>query len=200
MMNETEITALLERTANQLHVDPPPTAHLLAGLRRSRRKRTVWRLALASAAAIIAVSGANAASLALRGTHDAVPAAPSVGTSAPAPVRTDLAGAWTVTAIVTHEPNLTALPASIRGKAELAFAHGELSWSDGCNSGGGRYKQSATNGQDLTITGLYSTQAWCHDEIPLIQRLTDVRHISGSVNTRHLYASSDQVIIELQRR
>jgi heat shock protein HslJ len=200
MMNETEITAMLERTAHQFHVDPPPTAELMAGLRRSRRKRAIWRFALTSAAAIVALSGVTAASLALRGTNDAVPSAPAVGSSAPAPGSTDLDGTWTVTAISTNDQNLAALPASVRGKAELTFDDGDMFGTDGCNSIAGPYKQSGINGQDLATGDLFSTLKACPDEIPLIQRLVDVRHVSGSGNTRYLQASSDQVIIELQRR
>jgi heat shock protein HslJ len=201
MMNETDITAMLERTAHQFHVDPPPTAELMAGLRRSRRNRAIWRFALASVAAIVALSGATAASLALRGTNDAVTSAPAVGSSAPAPGNTDLDGVWTVTAIFTNDQNLAALPTSVRGKAELTFDNGDVFGTNGCNSIAGRYKQSGINGQDLSFTReMFSTAVACRDEIPLVERLADVRHVRGSGNTRYLQASSDQVIIELQRR
>ena len=79
----------------------------------------------------------------------------------------------------------------------MTFTKGEMSGDSGCNSVFGTYEQ---DGDDLTFPPrqLGSTLVGC-DEPPLVRRLLDVRHLSGSGDVRYLHAGNWMIIVELRR-
>lgn len=63
------------------------------------------------------------------------------------------------------------------------------------------YEQGGTQHQDLQLPGdkLGTTLVACQDEPPLMSRVIDVRHVSGSADTRFLHAENWMIIAELRR-
>lgn len=90
---------------------------------------------------------------------------------------------------------------SARGKVRLTFADGGVTGTTGCNSVFGTYEQSGDKGQDLRFPrkGLGSTLVGCSDEAPLVSRLLQVRHVSGSAGIRTLLAANWLIIVQLRR-
>jgi heat shock protein HslJ len=210
-MTEKNLSDLLERAADQTHVGPPPLADMLARGRHVRRRRTVL-LTAAAAAVVVAVVGGTAE---LSGPghspqRDAAPSdsspAPTMGsTTSPGPTTDDsntaLNGTWIVSALVGPNGN-SVLPASYAQKVQMTFKDGQMTGTTGCNDVSGAYEQSGDRGQDLMFprTQLGSTLVWCRDEPPLVTRLLDVRHVSGSGDVRRLHTANWMIVVELRRR
>ncbi|MEP6761858.1 MAG: META domain-containing protein [Sporichthyaceae bacterium] len=113
---------------------------------------------------------------------------------------TDLNGTWNVRALVG--PNgQSVLPDSARDNVRLTFADGEMTGTTGCNDVFGTYEQTGDNDQDLRFPRrqLGSTLVGCTDEPPLVSRLLEVRHVSGSAGVRYLHAVNWMIIAELRR-
>lgn len=211
-MTEQNLTDLLERAAERTHVGPPPLDEMLARARHGRRRRTVLLTAAASAAVLVAVGGT--AVLSGPGSDSQPDAGPAGGSVSPAPtgsmspgpsngtkVDTSLNGTWTVRALIGSNGQ-SVLPASYAHRVEMTLDDGEMTGTTGCNDVFGVYKQSGENGQDVVFprAPLGSTLVGCRDEPPLIARLLQVRHVSGSGNVRYLHADNWMIIAELRRR
>ena len=108
-----------------------------------------------------------------------------------------LDGTWTVVGLVGPNGE-SVLPDAYQGKVTLTFDHGQLSGSTGCNDVFGTYVQT---GRDLVFPAadLGSTLVGCGDEPPLVSRLLDVRHISGSGDVRRLHADNWMILVVLHR-
>lgn len=116
----------------------------------------------------------------------------------PSPSTTEptLRGTWAVRALVGSQGE-SVLGGPYARKLEMTFTDGEMSGNSGCNTIFGPYEQ---NGQDLTFPPrrLGSTLVGC-DEPPLLRRLLDVRHLSGSGDVRYLHADNWMIVAELHR-
>lgn len=209
-MTEQNLTDLLERAAERTHVGAPPLEEMLARTRHRRRRRTALLTAAASAAAIVAVGGT--AVLSGAGSDPQHPAGPADRSVSPAPTdstspspstgtATSLNGTWRVLALIGSNGQ-SVLPASYAHEVKLTLHDGKMTGTTGCNDVFGVYKQSGEDGQDLVFprTPLGSTLVGCRDEPPLIARLLEVRHVSGSGNVRSLHADNWMIIAELRRR
>jgi heat shock protein HslJ len=204
-MTDSELlTELLERAAERTNVGPPPLEHMVAGARRKRRRRAML-LTAATAAAVVAAVGVTAVLSTPGGNPERDPtpatsASPEPSTSAEPTTRIDLEGTWTVRALVGANGE-SVLPDSARGRVRLTFADGEMTGSTGCNSVFGTYEQGGDEGQDLRFPReqLGSTLVGCGDEPPLVSRLLDVRHVSGSTGVRYLHAENWMIVAELRR-
>lgn len=195
---------LLERTAKRTSVGPPPMAAMLAHASRVRRRRA----ALTSTAVLIAVVASVGGFWLLytvanpEGDRAQVAASPLPprSTSAAPTNDTNLDGEWIVRALVGTDGQ-SVLPASAGERLRMTFAHGAMTGNTGCNSVFGSYEQSRAQGQDLRFPSdkLGTTLVACKDEAPLISRLLDVRHVSGSADARLLYAENWMIIAELRR-
>lgn len=75
-----------------------------------------------------------------------------------------------------------------------------MTGTTGCNEIGAGYDQSGDQGQDITFDARFTSQVYCADEPPVLDRLSAVRHISGAASTRYLQGDNHQTIIELTRR
>ncbi|WP_329003293.1 PASTA domain-containing protein [Kribbella sp. NBC_00709] len=80
-MTETKLTDLLERSADQTPVGPPPLDALRAGAARRRHRRTAGLSALAAAAVAAVIAGTNL-----------LPSHPPTTSPTPAPIATRLVG------------------------------------------------------------------------------------------------------------
>jgi len=202
-MTDQKLTELLERVADRTHVSPPPLDDMLARSRHVRRRRTVLLTAAASAA-VVAVVGGTAALIGPGGgpQRDPAPADTSVSpsptterlTSAP------LTGTWTVRALV-GATGQSVLPVPYAHKVKMTFKDGGMTGTTGCNDVFGTYEQGGDRGQNLVFprAQLGSTLVGC-DEPPLVTRLLDVRHVSGSGDVRYLHAANWMIVAELRRR
>lgn len=94
------------------------------------------------------------------------------------------------------------LPGPYADKVRMTFQNGEMTGTTGCNDVGGPYEQSGNQGQDLVFprAQLGSTLALCRDDPPLVTRLLEVRHVSGSGDVRYLHAANWMIVAELRRR
>lgn len=108
-----------------------------------------------------------------------------------------LSGTWAVQALIGPQGK-SVLVGPYAREREMTFTNGEMSGSSGCNSVFGTYEQ---DGKDLTFPPqqLGSTLVGC-DEPPLVRRLRDVRHVSGSGEVRYLHADNGMIVAELRRR
>jgi len=204
MTDQDALSELLERLGERTSVGPPPVAVMLARARRARRRRTVMASTAAMVAVVASVGGVWVlSSLFSQGGDRAQIASgspsPAVSTSAAPTSETSLEGDWIVRALVGTDGQ-SVLPASARDRVKLTFAHGAMTGTTGCNSVFGSYEQGGAQGQDLRFPGerLGSTLVAC-EEPPLIPRLLDVRHVSGSAGVRYLQAENWIVIAELRR-
>lgn len=107
-----------------------------------------------------------------------------------------LSGTWAVHALVGPQGK-SELVGPYADELEMTFRNGDMSGSSGCNSVFGTYKQ---DGGDLTFRPrqLGSTLVGCN-EPPLLRRLLDVRHLSGSGDARFLHAGNWMIVVELRR-
>jgi heat shock protein HslJ len=199
-MTDPRLTELLEAAGDRTHVGPPPVAEIVAGARR-RRRRTMLVTAGAAAAVIFTVGGATI--LAAPGINSLYPAGPAGSPSTalsdqakPAPME----GTWTVEALV-GPGGQSVLPDARKGQVVLTFADGEVTGATGCNSIFGAYEHGGEDGRDLQFprAELGSTLVNCADEPPLLTRLLEVRHVSGSGNVRRLHAENWMIVAELRR-
>lgn len=202
-MTDQNLTNLLERAADRTQVGPPPLDDMLARGRHVRRRRTVL-LSAAASAAVVGVVGGTAVLSGLSSAPQRGPTAadtsvsPSVTTgSSP----TALDGIWAVQALVGPDGQ-SKLEGPLADKVEMTFKDGEVSATTGCNEVFGTYDQSGDQGQDLVFprAQLGSTLVACSDEPPLVPRLLDVRHVSGSDDVRYLHADDWLIVAELRRR
>lgn len=108
---------------------------------------------------------------------------------------TDLTGTWRVVSILGADGKLE-LVESPEG-VWISFDDGEYGARTVCNSVGGKYTQ---DGADIGISEVGSTLVGCR-EVPLAERLMDVRHVSGAGDKRVLHSDTDRgnVLIELRR-
>lgn len=204
-MTDPNLTELLERVGERTHVGPPPVERMMAGARRMRRRRSMLLTAATAAAVVATVGGATLLSAPGSNSQDhTTPAAsPSVTptTSGELPASVDLEGAWRVRALVGANGQSVFLPDSPGDRPRLTFTDGEMTGTTGCNDVFGTYKQSGGQGQDLRFPPqqLGSTLVGCSDEPPLVSRLLDVRHVSGSAGTRYLHAENWMIVAKLRR-
>ncbi|HET7355534.1 MAG TPA: META domain-containing protein [Nocardioidaceae bacterium] len=201
-MTGQNLTDLLERAADRTLVGPPPLDDMLARARHVRRRRTVL-VAAAASAAVVAVT-VGTALLPGTGTTPQRAAAPADTSVSPAPAgasATDISlnGTWTVRALIGHDGQ-SVLPASYAHRVQLTFREGTMSGTTGCNDVFGTYVQSGDRGRDLVFprAQLGSTLVGCRDEPPLVARLLDVRHVSGSGDVRYLHAANWMIVAELR--
>ena len=111
-----------------------------------------------------------------------------------------LDGKWTVTKLIGRDGKTVLL----KGQAlpRLKFADGEMSGSTGgCNDVFGAYEQGGESGQNLVFPRMQlgSTLVGCR-EAPIVTRLLDVRHVSGSPGILYLHSDDWIVIAELRPR
>jgi heat shock protein HslJ len=202
MTDADTLTQLLERVAEATHVGPPPLEGIVAGAERTRLRRVrVWTAALAVAAFATIGGAAMLSHLGREGQGNPISSvSPSPSGSAESTTMTDLQGTWTVRSLIGANGE-SVLPPSARGDVRLTFASGKLTGTTGCNSVFGTYEQDGENGQDLRFPRdqLGSTLVGCTNEPPLISRLLDVRHVSGSNGARYLLAKDGSVVAELRR-
>jgi heat shock protein HslJ len=87
------------------------------------------------------------------------------------------------------------------GRLTLTFDDGEMTGRWGCNTLFGTYEHGGERNGDLTFPRrrLGSTLVGCGAP-PLLQRLLDVRHVSGSGGVRYLLAGDRTIVAELRRR
>lgn len=201
-MTDQHLTDLLERAADRTHVGPPPLGDMLVRTRHARRRRAVL-LAAAVSAAVVAVVGGTAV-LSGPGSspqRDLGPADTSVSPSPTTESSTSgtLNGTWTVRALVGPDGQ-SVLSSSYDHTVEMTFKDGEMTGTTGCNDVFGTYEQSGDRGLVFPRPQLGSTLVGCGDEPPLITRLLDVRHVSGSGAVRYLHADNWMIIAELRRR
>ena len=215
-MNDADVLSeLLERAAERTKVGPPPMTAMMARAHRARRRRAVMVSAATGVAMIATVGGTwllsslhNAGGDTPAQTASAVPTAamstprlPSATASTPAaPTNgTSLEGDWIVRALVGTDGQ-SLLPKTAAGRVTLTFAHGAMTGTTWCNSVFGTYEQGGTQDQDLRFPHekLGSTAVGC-SEPPLLARLLDVRHVSGSAGVRYLHAENWMIVVELRR-
>lgn len=201
-MTDQHLTDLLERAGDRTQVGPPPLGDMLARTRNARRRRAVLLTAAASAA-VVAVAGGTAV-LSGPGSspqRDLGPADTSVSPSPTTESSTSvtLNGTWTVHSLIGPDGR-SVLPASYAHKVEMTFKDGQMTGTTGCNDVFGTYEQSGDRGLVFPRAQLGSTLVGCGDEPPLITRLLDVRHVSGSGEVRYLHAASWMIVAELRRR
>ncbi len=110
-----------------------------------------------------------------------------------------LNGTWAVRGLVGPDGG-SVLVGPYAGKLEMTFKDGEMSGNSGCNTVFGTYEQDREEGGNLVFPRrqLGSTLVGC-DEPPLVTRLLDVRHVSGTGDVRYLHAANWMIIAELQR-
>ena len=200
-MTDQNLTDLLERAADRTQVGPPPLDDMLARARHVRRRAVL--LTAAASAVVVAVAGGTAA-LSGPGSspqRDPAPADTSVspGPTTEGSTSSALNGSWTVRALV-GSGGQSVLPASYAHKVEMTFKDGELTGTTGCNDVFGTYEQSGDRGLVFPRAQLGSTQVGCGDEPPLLTRLLDVRHVSGSGDVRSLHAANWMIVAQLRRR
>ena len=58
--SDDHLSLLLERAANRLQINPPPTQHILATHQRAQRRQTITRFICVAVAAIVVIAGATA--------------------------------------------------------------------------------------------------------------------------------------------
>lgn len=202
-MTDPHLTELLEAAGDRIHVGPSPVAEIVAGARRRRRR---MMLVTAGAAAAVVLTVGAATILTAPGVDSLYPVGP-VGNPSTAPSSKAkpaptgrLEGTWIVDDLV-GAGGQSVLPDNQRGDVVLTFADGELTGTTGCNTVFGTYQHGGEDGRDLRFPHeeLGSTLVGCADEPPLITRLLDVRHVSGSGNVRRLHAENWMIIAELRR-
>jgi heat shock protein HslJ len=203
-MTDPDLSELLERAGERTHVGPPPIASMVAGASRTRRSRTLMLAAGASAAVLLMAGGATVLTT-LGGNAPQSPTlagSPSPRLSAPAevPPAGSVEGTWTVDALVGKNGQ-SVLPDSARNELRLTLSDGKLTGTTGCNSVFGTYERGGDDGRDLHFPhpDLGSTTKDCADEPPLVSRLLDVRHVSGSGAVRQLHAENWMIIAVLRR-
>lgn len=206
-MTDQNLTDLLEWSASRTHVGPPPLEQMLARARHVRRRRAMLIVTAASAAVVAVVVG-TAVTLAPGGapTHRAGPAGAPVSPS-PTPgsttspgqtgAATSLDGTWKVRALVGRGGQSVMTPA-YANKMELTLHDGRMTGTTGCNSIFGTYTQSGDRNVRFPRSSLGSTQVGCPGEPPLVARLLDVRHVSGSGNVRYLHAANWMIVVMLR--
>lgn len=212
-MTGQNLTDLLERAAERTHVGPPPLERMLARHRHLRRRRTAFATAAASVAVVAVVGGTSVYSgPGSSPEHDTGPAGTSSSpvptedrrTASPDNAKHDLAstglnGTWTVRALVGRDGK-SVLPAPYADKVQMTFNDGEMRGNAGCNEVWGTYKASGDRGEDLVFPRAQLTSYASCDEAPLVTRLLDVRHVSGSGDVRYLHAENWMIVAELHRR
>ena len=117
------------------------------------------------------------------------------------PGDTNLSGTWTVKALVGPDGE-SVLVESGRALPRLTFEDGQMNGSTGgCNSVFGTYVVGGDQARDLSFprNQLGSTLVGC-EEAPLVDRLLDVRHVSGAEGVRYLHAENWMIIAELRAR
>jgi heat shock protein HslJ len=180
-MTDPRFTELLEAAGDRTHVGPPPVAEIVAGARR-RRRRTVLLTAGAAAAVMLTIGGAT--TLTGPGINSLYPAGPA-GSPSTAPSdqakAAPIEGTWTVEALV-GPGGQSVLPDARKGQVVLTFTDGEVTGATGCNSIFGAYEHGGEDGRDLRFLRekLGSTLMDCADEPPVLTRLLEVGHVSGS--------------------
>jgi heat shock protein HslJ len=199
-VTDPRLTELLEAAGDRTHVGPPPVAEIVASARR-RRRHTMLVTAGAAAAVVLTIGGATI--LAAPGINSVYPAGPAVSPStAPSDQAkpTSIEGTWTVEALV-GPGGQSVLPDARKGQVVLTFADGEVTGATGCNSIFRSYEHGGQDGGDLRFlrVELGSTLVDCADEPPLLTRLLEVRHVSGSGNVRRLHAENWMIIADLRR-
>lgn len=201
-MNESHLSDLLERAADRTPVGPPPLAEMLARPGQVRRRRAGWSLAAAAAVAVVAV-GVTALLADRPGTvvpDVGVPTpSPSLSPTAPTPpaeAHASLEGSWQVVAL-RGRAGESLIPEPYAGQVRLSFHEGHVNGATGCNDVFGTYVQHGTDLRFRSAT-MGSTLVGCADEPPLVRRLLEVRHVSGSGSTRYLRAADGPVIAALR--
>ena len=107
-----------------------------------------------------------------------------------------LSGTWVVTALVGSDGK-SLLTGPFADRLRMTFTDGQMSGNSGCNSIFGPYR---LDGDDLIFTyGQMGTTLVGCDEPPLLQRLREVRHLSGEGDVRYLQSASRATIVELRR-
>jgi len=202
-MTENMLSDQLERLADRENVTPPPLANMIANVRRKRHRRRLMITSAVSLTALI-VAGGSAALL-----HREPVSRPSPGPQItvsppvePAQVdRVDVDGTWVLRGLVDRTGQVPLIADAYVGRVRLTFEDGRLTGTTGCNDIFGTYQQSGKNGSDLVFPSdeLGASQVHCTDEPPILQRLTDVRHVNVSGGALYLHAENWMIIAELRR-
>lgn len=201
-MNEADVLSeLLERAGERTSVGPPPIPAMLARARRARRRKAAM---VAAAAVLVTVAGVGLLSGLVNLGRERGPIAtgsPSARWSSSSALtsETELEGTWIVRAVVGKDGQ-SVLPPAARDSVRLTFDHGTMTGTTACNAVFGTYVQGGVQGKDLRFPRekLGTTLAYC-SEPPLVSRLLDVRHVSGSAGLRFLRADNGMIIAELHR-
>jgi len=201
-MTDDMLPALLERIANRQQVNPPPVAKMITNVRRKRHQRRLLVTA-ATASTVLIVAGGSAALLHREPVNRPSPAPQITVSPTVEPTqedRVDVDGTWVVRGLVDRTGQVPLIPDAYVGRVRLTFEDGHLTGTTGCNDIFGTYQQSGKNGSDLVFPpdDLGSTLVGCPDEPPIIQRLTDVRHVNVSGGALTLHAENWMIIAELR--